>query len=322
MTDASTFKDRKVGLVVFGIFQIILGALCALFIPLMILGMIAGRNTAQGASLGTAIPGLIVYIFLAAWFISMGVGSIMARRWARALSLIFSWVWMICGVIGILFMAAISPALFAQMSQDPNLPPAALKIVKIIMFGTLSVFYVFLPAVFLFFYRSPHVKATCEARDAQERWTDRRPLPVLALSLLFGFWALSMLFLAFYNWSLPFFGFILNGPAGAAAAIVLILLSAYVAWGTWHLRMAAWWCAVLSTLLWTLSTLVTFARMDLMDMYEKMNFPPEQIEMMKQTPMPPGELLIPFAVVSAICFLAYLFYTKRFFQPAAQTPAP
>ncbi len=34
------FKDRKTGLVIFGILQILLGALCALMVPLMILGIV------------------------------------------------------------------------------------------------------------------------------------------------------------------------------------------------------------------------------------------------------------------------------------------
>ena len=94
---ASDFKDRKVGLVVFGILQIILGGLCALLVPLMILGMIASRTfedvSAAGMSARMMVPGVLFYVIVAVWFIWMGIGSIKARRWARALVLVTSWLY-------------------------------------------------------------------------------------------------------------------------------------------------------------------------------------------------------------------------------------
>ncbi|MHC4464804.1 MAG: hypothetical protein ACYS30_25750 [Planctomycetota bacterium] len=43
-TRTSDFKDRKAGLVVFGILEVILGAFFALMVPLMIFGMIASAT--------------------------------------------------------------------------------------------------------------------------------------------------------------------------------------------------------------------------------------------------------------------------------------
>ena len=323
MTDCTaeggtTFKDRKVGLVVFGIFQILLGILCTLFLPLMILAALLDKNNASGSSLSMMIPALLVYASLAAWFITMGIGSIMARRWARALSLIASWLWLIFGLSGFLFILVIMPDMFKQMNQGgQQMPPAAIAVAKAVMFGMLSVIYVILPAMFLFFYQSRHVKATCDARDTKTRWTDACPLPVLALCLLFGFWAATMPFMGLYNWVLPFFGCVLSGPVGAVVAVALMFLMGYISWGTWHLRMTAWWCAVVSTFAWMVSTALTFTRMDLMQLYERMNFPAQQLELMKQTPMPHGPAMVAFFVVWFVGFLAYLFYTKKYFKPAA-----
>ena len=56
----------------------------------------------------------------------------------------------------------------------------------------LGVFFVILPAVWIFFYKSRQVKATCEARDPVARWTDACPLPVLALCLWFLFFRLGL----------------------------------------------------------------------------------------------------------------------------------
>jgi len=42
------YKDRRTGLIVFGIFAIVIGAICALFVPLMIVGQVmTARKLAQ-----------------------------------------------------------------------------------------------------------------------------------------------------------------------------------------------------------------------------------------------------------------------------------
>ena len=99
------YKDRKTGLAVFGAIQIAMGALCALFVPLMIMGMLVAAVKDKGAdealSMRAMIPGLLVYVLLAIWFIWMGIGSILARRWARALCLVASWLWLISGITSV-----------------------------------------------------------------------------------------------------------------------------------------------------------------------------------------------------------------------------
>ena len=316
--DGAAFKDRKVGLIVFGIFQILLGALCALLVPLMILASLVDKNASSGMNFTAMASGMLFYAFLAAWFITMGIGSLRARRWARALSLIFSWLWLVCGIGGLLFMILFMSDMYTKMGQNGQMPPGVARIAQFVMMGTLSVIYVILPGIFVFFYQSHHVKATCDARDAQTRWTDQCPLPVLALSLMFWSWAASTLFMAFHNWVVPFFGHILSGRAGAACIFAAAALSAYVAWGSYRLRVAAWWCAAVIAAVWGVSTIITFARIDLFDLYRKMNVPAGQIETMKQFGMPQGEAMIGFALAWFVGFLVYLLYTKKYFKPATQ----
>ncbi len=82
--ESPEFKDRKAGLVVFGILSIILGGFCALLVPLMIFGMLVSRvvdNSASATMRPTMmIPALLLYVLAAVWFIWMGIGSIKARR--------------------------------------------------------------------------------------------------------------------------------------------------------------------------------------------------------------------------------------------------
>ena len=94
-TSVLEFRDCKAGLVTFGIIQIVLGIFCVLMVPLMLVGavMASSHNVGSVAPMNARmmIPGLLFYVALAAWFLWMGVGSIQARRWARALLLVISW---------------------------------------------------------------------------------------------------------------------------------------------------------------------------------------------------------------------------------------
>ena len=284
------YRDRKTGLVVFGILEIILGGLCALAVPMMIFGMIVStamnKSSAVPMNIGMMIPGMLIYILSAIWFIWMGIGSIKTRRWARALLLVMSWLWLISGILGVIAMLVLMPNIYDQMAQKEQMPKEMIAIMQYAMFGVMAVVYIIIPGVLVLFYSSRNVKATCENRDPQVRWTDKCPLPVLALSLMSGCGAGSMILMGFYGWVIPFFGVILSGIAGAGVALVVMVVLGYIAWGLYKLDIKAWWCAVLMTIAWAISTGITFSRVSLWDFYEKMNFPQQQLEIMKQINLP------------------------------------
>lgn len=317
MVQASDFRDRKIGLVVFGILQIILGGLCALAVPFMILGMIASKTfgdvSATPMSARLMIPSVLLYFIVAVWFIWMGIGSIKARRWARALVLVTSWLWLISGIGGFVFALAFMPDIYNQMAQTGQLPQEMAVIMKCAMFGFMTVFYVIVPGALVLFYGSKNVKATCEFRDREVRWTDKCPLPVLALSLIFGVWAGSMLLMGFHGWAIPFFGRILSGIRGAGVSLVGVLLLGYVALGTYRLRIKAWWCGILVIVAWALSTGITFSRVSLFDFYEKMNFPEQQLDIMKQWDVLQNSTMALFMGLWFVGFLVYFIYTRRYF---------
>ncbi len=314
---SSEFKDKKTGLIAFGIIQIIFGGFCALMIPFMILGMlistISTKSPAPPMSARLMIPGVLFYVILAIWFISMGIGSIKTRRWARAIILVSSWLWLICGINALIVVLLFLPGMYDQMAQNTQMPRAAVLIMKSVMIGFMTVFYIIIPAVFIFFYGNKNVKATCEFRDPQVRWTDKCPLPVLAVSFLFGLWAASMLFMACYHWTMPFFGFIISGATGAAVALIVLLLSVFNAWGTYKLNIKAWWCSLFLIIALTLSTAITFSRVNIWDFYEKMNFPKEQMDMMKQYGMPNNSTMVLSFGLWSLVFLGYLLYIRRYF---------
>ena len=312
------FKDRKTGLVVFGILQILLGAFCALMVPLMILGIVISL-LADNASASPTNPMMLIlpalfYTLPAVWFISMGIGSLKARRWARALILTSSCLWLVCGICGLTFFLLFMPGMYDSMAETGDLPKGVVLVMKCIMAAFMTIFYVLIPGALVLFYRSPHVKATCQFRDPQLRWTDKCPLPVLALSMLFTLWAVSLLTMGAHGWTFPFFGTILTGISGAAVVLTLIPCLAYLAWSTYRLSINAWWCAAFLTIAWAVSMAVTFSRISIREFYGKMNIPEQQLESMTQF-MPHNSTMVLMFALSFAAFFAYLLYTKKFFKP-------
>ena len=196
----SEFKERKAGLVLFGILEMLLGCLAGALIVLMIFGqLMVARATQQPLQLRTIIPGVLFYGFAAATLVTLGIGSLRARRWARALSLVLSWSWLVTGLIVMLFMVFFLPKLLRSLpgAGGPGLPPGALKAVILGVLAVIGVMFILVPGVLVLFYRSPHVKATCETRDPLPGWTDACPLPVLGLGLWIGLAALYLLAMPF-----------------------------------------------------------------------------------------------------------------------------
>jgi len=326
ISPALPYKDRRVGLIVFGVFQIFLGGVAAMFVPLLLVG--AALTPAQaGAPMGLRQlgPAMLVYAGMALWFIWMGVGSCMTRRWARALTLIFSWSWLIVGLLGTMFFCFLLPEMeeqFNQMSQQAQpagaAPVPGLAMVAIVVaVVAITVIYILLPLSLVLFYRSRHVKATCEARCPESSWTDAVPLPLLALALWQGFsacWFLAMPII--YNGALPIFGRILTGPSGAVFCFVLAAFLGWCAWGTFSRRITAWWATVVLLVLAAISNTVTFSTIELPVLYEAMGYAPAQIEqIMKYNFFTPSAMTL-MGTVGLLPYVLLLLWVKRYFRPA------
>ena len=131
--------------------------------------------------------------------------------------LIFGWSWLVTGILSLVLVAYTVPRALAQLPQMSELPEGA---GASILAGTLAVFGVFLvilPAVLVFFYRSRHVRATCEAHSPGPDWTEACPLSVLTLALWLLVGALFMFASPVaIRGAIPFFGRILSGGIGLA----------------------------------------------------------------------------------------------------------
>src|SRR5439155_17620217 len=100
-------KNQSGWLVFFGMVEIIIGALCALMLLLTLILMALPawapqfRNPAMSPRM--SIPTASTYLAAGVFFIWLGIGTLMGRRWARAIMLVGSWLWLIGGLIGMVF---------------------------------------------------------------------------------------------------------------------------------------------------------------------------------------------------------------------------
>ena len=321
---APAFKDRYAGLVVFGVFAILIGAACALFVPLIFFGqMMAARRLGTEFEASNALVPAAIYCLLAVTLITLGIGSIRARRWARALLLCLGWIGL---AIGLVAMPAVWVAMNSldetMRAQNQIVPPASLALIKFITLGTSFVIYIVMPLVTVLFYRGANVKRTCEVRDPVERWTDRCPLPVLALCVLKAWSLVILLFiLPVYGHVFPVFGTLVEGWPSRLLWIGVMAFLVYTIRGFYHLQLRAWWVyAVGSVVIWV-SGVVTIQRVGLVGMYRSMGLPERQIEIAAKSPLLQGNAFIWLSLVSVAIWYGYLLFTRRFFRAATGRPA-
>ncbi len=316
------YKNRKGGLVFFGVVQIVLGLCCLLLVGLMAVAfLLQGSMGTEGMptqSAGSLVPAFGIYGLMAIFFFVLGVGSIMARRWARAVTLVVSIYWLIVGVLTTLFLAYTMPRMMGAMSAAQSGMSGRASALPTIL-GTLVVllfmgfFMVIVPAAFVLFYRSPHVKATCEHLDSKTRWTDRVPLPVLFLSILLAVGGASMLFMVGYP-GMPFFGHVFKGPVFVFMALLAAVVGLVLAYFIFLRRRWAWTATLALTLLWAISGLITFLTMkpaEMLNLYSSQQVPGmgQMMDAMKPA-------LVTFMIVGMVIWLVYLLFMVRYFKPA------
>jgi len=313
-----TYKDRSGGLVVFGVLTILLGILAGGMVGLMLLGQaLTARNPNASTSFAMILPGLLIYGGLAIALIWIGIGSIIARRWARALLLIFSWSVLVMGAITVIAMIVILPRIMANLNA--NVPAGqeggAMIAGMIFAFVILGVLFIVIPGVWIFFYGSRDVKATCEARNPEPGWTDACPLPVLATSLWLWF-AVPMMVLMplIYHGVAPFFGTFLSGVPGTLFYLVMAAVWGWVAWRLYRLDVRAWWVLLVALVLFCVSNLLTYTHHDMLEMYRLMGYPEEQIDQLQKTGLMNGNHLAWITVGSMLPFVGYLLFVKKYLR--------
>jgi len=318
---APEHKDRSTGLVVFGILTLLLGCLVGLLTLLISIPLLkvkpAGAPPVNASGL---LMGLGLYGGLAVTLIWLGIGSLQKRRWARALLLIFSWSCLVTGVCLTAVMPFFMRKVMANVPPNaktgqPALPPAAITGMIIGMTVFLLVFFVLVPALWVFFYGSRHVRATCVAQDPVTRWTDACPLPVLGF-VLWTWLAVPMMLL----WPLtghavmPCFGMFVAGVPGALCCLVVGAAWGLAGWWLYRLETRGWWLILVGMVLFAVSALLTYAQHDIVELYQLQGLPPAQIDQMQKLGLFTGHSMGWFSVLFTLPFVGYLLFIKKYLR--------
>jgi hypothetical protein len=322
------YKDRSAGLVIFGILTALMGCVAGLLVPLMFFAQSMAAKT-QGAAPSPANLNFAAAMYggIAIALIWLGMGSIMKRRWARALLLVSSWFWLIIGIIGIAGTAVVLPKIMANLPTQPTapgqqqLPPGAMAAGMTVGFIFMGIILVVIPGIWVLFYGSKHVKATVEARDPVPSWTDACPLPVLVVSLWLLFSAPMMAAMPFmYHGMVPFFGIFLAQPISTAFSLGIAVLWIYAAWSLYGLHRSAWWLIVIAMTVFTVSWNVTVLLHGPMELYRQMGYTGDQLaQMQKIMPMFLGKRYAELMLCTMVPFYAYMIFIRRYLPRTAQS---
>ena len=225
--------------------------------------------------------------FFSSVIIALGVGTLMAKRWARKIMLILSWYGLGAGLLGTLFVIFFMGSIFdTAFSSAPNITPAVINGMKIGMMVGMGFFYVLMPGIFVLFYRSKGVLAAVEYYDPKENWMDACPTPVFAVSFIsaLGVLCMGLFGLMMLGTNFPFFGAVF--PVWAIALFLLVMIAAltYISIGFYRLESSAWWVALVLVILGCASTFLMFKLIDPTAAYQNMepsgraNRPNEEIQ--------------------------------------------
>ncbi|MBI3867174.1 MAG: hypothetical protein HY299_01475 [Verrucomicrobia bacterium] len=316
----SDHRDRRAGLITFGILEILLGALALLLCALMVFGQrMLAANGGAPANMNMMLPAIAVYGGAGAAFVGLGIGSILCRRWARALLLVWAWPWMCMGFIGVPLMAWLLPRMLASGGAGPQgMPTGALMMIVVIQIVVMSVLMILIPGAIVWFYGNRHTKATCEARDPNPGWTDACPLPVLGVSCLTTLSAAWMLVFPFTGMAVfPLFGALVSGVPAIVLALAFAGLLLWIGRAWYRVRVAGWRAVVALLALGALSNVITFTRVDMAEMYQKMGYGQEMIDMIRKQGLMNEGFMIWATAIWIVPTLAYLIWVKRYFRSAA-----
>lgn len=312
------YPDRRSGLVAFGILEIVVGGLALFTTAVGLSGMLVTAR--EPVPLYRVALDAMFGAGLAALFIVVGVGSLRARRWARALSLVIGWSWL---VFGLSFMLTMVPLMLSGLfkvshSQGQDVQDPARVIFMIGGIRLLCTGWVVFPGAMIFFYGSRDVRATCEARNPSPCWTDVCPLPVLGLGFWLGIESVTMLFEAgSADGAVPGLGHLVPGVGGSLFSVALAALGGYCAWAVYRMRAMGWWIALMWLCVILVSRWITLRETESVETTRLRGLSEPRIEATTQSSASQGGSLRYLALAPESALFGFAIFVRRYFRPPA-----
>lgn len=311
-------KDRSKQLAVAGMIEFGLGLLSfALAMQLMVIVASTGLGGIKPVHFWMSMGGMF---YLTAWFVVMGFGSLEGRRWARSMILVGAWVSIFFGTMTLALAFYVVPEALNLMDQAGVSPEAALASLYFAVVALVLLQFVF-PTAAVLFYGMKSVRATCERMHPRPCWSDRVPLPLMAMGFVSGIGSLSFVFGASVNYVVFLFGNVVSGSTGMVWVALISLAFGYVGWGAFTRKTHAWWGAYGLVLFTSTSLMLTFAELDMDVLFERMGYSAEQTaELLRIEPLNPAMLTFVSCVWGVMACL-YLVWTRDCFHPEKDADA-
>lgn len=304
-------RDRTPVLAVIGVLLLLIGMAAAVLGPAELycfyLFSAGGRFHYEGFGFGSFMFGniacqIIGYYLIAILFIPLGYGHLKVRRWARTLSLTFLWFWLVVGVpllVVFLFVAI--------TAKDLSL------VVVLIMIVALGLSYLVIPGLLIWFYRSRNIRLTFETRDPKSYWIEKLPIPILVLGSLHLFYIIALHIPILFNGIFPLFGVFLFDIQGILLLDIAIVCLTCLTWGTFRLRVWAWWGSLIYFGLITSSSILTLSKSSFSDILSGMKFPPTEMQALQGLPFQGFHFAVLIAIPLLIT-LGVIILSKRHFR--------
>lgn len=301
-------RDRSRALIGWGWVLIVSGALCAMLVGLMALSLVASLaapNPTMPA--GPLVINAVLYLAIAALLVTLGVGSIRARRWARTLTLIVAWVWLSMGVLMLVSIFFLLPAMV-----PPGSVPGAMTCVLVGMSLAIALFLIALPLLLILFYRRDDVRRTLEARDPVPGWTERLPPSLLAIVLLLAFGGVVTLVTPFFVRAIPIFGQVLTGLPAVLVLVFMAAISLVLAVAVWRRSPAGWW-GLMALQVVGIANALTFRSTDMAAYLRESGYATSQISTAQVVDFMRSPLLLVTVGVTFVATTAFLISVRRHF---------
>jgi len=316
MAAPTNFKDRRFWLIMCGAVEVLLGLVAAAMIPLTAFTMFMSSRTGAGASLADLpqlISALLVYFGTAVFLFCMGIGAMLAKRWAHTLMLAVGWIWLVMGSLIAVASLGVLPAALDALAKSGTGTPLAHAVVFVFTIVLVTVFCIALPGAVVAIYQEKNVRATVRYWDPVPRWPDACPLPVLIAALMAALNVVSSLG-ALTDPTYPFFGMSLTGIPAALVNIIVALVAGWMGYALYRLSLAGWWTALALGLAEEVSAIITSIRQGHAALPAQDGLTPQQLEAMNNWTVMGlnGNLVV--SIVASLLYLGFLVYLRRYFS--------
>ena len=308
------FRNRRPGLIIAGVVEIILGFVLAgllrwVWLSLKPSGTI-GFRVVHDYSLFyvSALPQMLLAVF----FVWIGIGSIFARRWARALSAVATRWWFLAGLAGLAYWLVCSWHLLLTSIRDSTKLNAQLTTIVITLTTVaLALVYVAVPGILMLFYNGRQVKKTCEVYDREPHWTDKSPVELIQLIVPFVFamvWTPMMLLCDFV---FPGGRSVITVYHGIACIVLIAALFIFIGIGVRRLHRFARWAAMGLSALLGASWMTAVTHIGIYRLYDIMGYTNQHMTVLRQETAFEGVPMLVIMGASAAAFLLYLVRVRQ-----------